>query len=784
VIGRLRGLGGARRPAAQHARAGALGGWALLLCAICAVVLALVTAPPPAPRQLALGAGGDEPYIENFWLPEQSAGDTFRWTNGAGIIWFREFAGARAVLVSLRLSGADGAPTPLTLRSDERPVGVLPVTSTWRTYHLLLAPDGGMWRTPNVDLVSPTFSSGPSDMRRLGVVVSDATVRAMGEPLLAVLLLRAVTLAALVALVWLWAGLLAPPPAATLIALAVGLAAALLWRLDPTAVDRALPSPWLRALGATGAGMLYVYVARWRRGPRPLAGEALLGPHRAASTLLIVTLAAAVGVTALLSLRWGMLHDAPLLMYIALLIDRFGALPYRDIYDQNMPAAFAFYVLVGRIFGYGDLGFRLADLCVLALIGACTWCWGRPMGARYGLVAALLFALIYLSYGAALSLQRDIVLLLPVAGALAASVSALPGGWRFLLAGLLFGLAAAIKPHAAIGFPPLLLFLLAEEAAALPRPRRRPLAAAAGLALLGLVIPAAATVAYLAAAGVLDDFLAMALNYLPLFARLTGLHQTIAGPERVRYLFEGYLAVGGHQLWVGAGLVGAAVALRWGRLNPSQRRQVLLMLGLALCYSFYPLFQGRFWDYHFLPLLYTLALLAALCALPQPGQARLLGHLAPLALLVAVIGLRVAPAEELSYQITGHPLPPFKAGRVEQIAGFLSERVRPGETVQPLDWTGGALHAMLIAGVPAATPFIYDFQFYHHVREPYIQGLRQRFIAELEAARPRFILDINDISTIISGADAASSFPELEAVLAREYVPVLEGDSYVIYERR
>ena len=50
------------------------------------------------------------------------------------------------------------------------------------------------------------------------------------------------------------------------------------------------------------------------------------------------------------------------------------------------------------------------------------------------------------------------------------------------------------------------------------------------------------------------------------------------------------------------------------------------MVGLLVCYSLYPLAQGRFWDYHWLPCLYFLALLSALCVLPQPNAARVAGQ--------------------------------------------------------------------------------------------------------------------------------------------------------------
>lgn len=104
--------------------------------------------------------------------------------------------------------------------------------------------------------------------------------------------------------------------------------------------------------------------------------------------------------------------------------------------------------------------------------------------------------------------------------------------------------------------------------------------------------------------------------------------------------------------------------------------------------------------------------------------------------------------------------------------------------MQPLDWTGGALHALLSARAAPATSFVYDIQFYHHVSSPYIQELRRRFITELTAARPRFIVEIDDASKPWpEGPDTTHSFPALRSILARDYQVALRGAGYTIDER-
>ena len=80
------------------------------------------------------------------------------------------------------------------------------------------------------------------------------------------------------------------------------------------------------------------------------------------------------------------------------------------------------------------------------------------------------------------------------------------------------------------------------------------------------------------------------------------------------------------------------------------------------------------------------------------------------------------------------------------IALLIATQRRPwySSRVQPLDWDGGALHGMLLAKAITATPYICDFQLYHHVSTPYIQGLRRDFLADLEQAMPAFIIDMHE----------------------------------------
>lgn len=51
--------------------------------------------------------------------------------------------------------------------------------------------------------------------------------------------------------------------------------------------------------------------------------------------------------------------------------------------------------------------------------------------------------------------------------------------------------------------------------------------------------------------------------------------------------------------------------------------------------------------------------------------------------------------------------------------------------MQPIDWTTGAVQALLRTEHPIGTRFLYDYHFYHHVQMPVIQKLRAQFVSQL-----------------------------------------------------
>ena len=181
------------------------------------------------------------------------------------------------------------------------------------------------------------------------------------------------------------------------------------------------------------------------------------------------------------------------------------------------------------------------------------------------------------------------------------------------------------------------------------------------------------------------------------------------------------------------GFSSSGVGVYSGLRQEHLRKYVYLLVSLTACYALYPALSGQFFPYHWLPFVYLIILLSTLCLVEMKWQTSLV--------LLLVILLSVRIPGTIFRQIEGKPIA-TASSRASQIALYLGKHLEQGDTVQPLDWTGGTLLAMLETRAHIATPFVFDFYFYHHVSNPYIQDLRTKFINDLQVSSPRFIVEV------------------------------------------
>ena len=499
--------------------------------------------------------------------------------------------------------------------------------------------------------------------------------------------------------------------------------------------------------------------------------------HQRITTFFLILLAALLVAQAAFSLQWPIAHDEAPLFYEAFLMQN-GHMPYRDFFDFQMPGSYLAYSLLGILSNFGALRIRILDLAILTAISTITYFAMRRFGKATALATIILFGLKYLQGGPSLSLQREYLILLFISLSIWIGVSDSLTFRKRLMLGLLYGLAATLKPHAALGLLPFLLFDIAD----LRQRRELSLQSLTKQIIfpvtLGFAIPVSLITLYLIITHSLFPLIDIILNYVPLYTQINGEMAVTSSAERTAYLLNQLWRLGGSGLW----LIPAGFSIYLNR-----NRQTYLLASLSAIYAIYPALTGQFFPYHYIPFIYTIILVASLSTNYQPSTTNhspfTIHYLSPVILLLTIL-LTVKPSQTFLRQLQGKDIA-IAADRAAQISTFLEKNLEPGDQVQPLDWTGGTLLAMLENRAPIATSYVFDFYFYHHVSTPYIQSLRADFMNQLQESKPHFIIEVTAIDKPwVSGEDTTRDFPELRTFLTENYSVTMEREDYIIYERR
>jgi hypothetical protein len=461
------------------------------------------------------------------------------------------------------------------------------------------------------------------------------------------------------------------------------------------------------------------------------------------------------------SRSWPLVHDAPILHYIATRIVA-GDVPYRSVFDMNQPGAYLLHLAIVERFGTGDVAWRLFDLGWLGLTCAAAAVFAWPWGAPAGVGAAALFAVYHLSGGAWQAGQRDFLLCAFLLAAAAAAGAWLDddraAAWTPLGAGLALGAGMTLKPHA-IAFALALGVVLAVAAW-----RRAALGRTLGAYAGGLAVVPVAVAAWLFASGGFGAWRDIVVDYLiPLYSRLT---------RREDWHFWRI------EVWYALGAVvvlSLVTAIRAGRCG---RRHAIAALGLAYGLVHF-LGQRKGWEYHLYPLAAFAAVLA-FSGVPAAFARRraVAGAVLVAALLVAAVPLGLRGRDAVSAGWIRD-----KARTVDAVVADLGALLKPRDRVQMLDTTEGGTHALLRLGLPPATRYIYDFHFFHDVEHPVIQRMRAELVHDLAARPPRFVV-VFTRGWPSGQLERLQRFPALDALLARDYQPVRRHPAYVILEAR
>jgi hypothetical protein len=232
--------------------------------------------------------------------------------------------------------------------------------------------------------------------------------------------------------------------------------------------------------------------------------------------LVVVVLLAAALFWGFESRHWQMMIDSPIMHYVNFLIDH-GRRPYTDITDNNMPGAYYTEGLAMRVFGAGDLAWRMYDYFLLTLMTAALVLIAKPYDWLAGYFAGGLFIAVHAAEGAKYLVEREEVLTVLLVLGYAAFFGAVRRRkpvWM-LAFGFAGGLATSIKPT----FLPLPLALMLLVWLVL---RRRQIPAASYIlwAFAGLAAAAALDLGYLLHYGVLQGFWFVLRTVSPTYSSL------------------------------------------------------------------------------------------------------------------------------------------------------------------------------------------------------------------------------------------------------------------------
>ena len=469
------------------------------------------------------------------------------------------------------------------------------------------------------------------------------------------------------------------------------------------------------------------------------------------------------------SLNWPLVFDATGYHYIAWLMSE-GAVPYKDIFDQQFPGTYLVHLFIIKFLGTGSIAWRFNDLFCLALIDITIVAYMKKYGALSAIFAACLFSVFHLLNGAYHAGQRDyLTVLSSMAGVyfLASALEHNIAPYRLLLAGFAIGAGIMIKPQVGV-----LLFLLAIAVAAsaysLGRSWLPPM-----LVFLasGCVVPIA-ILTWLAAIGGLVPFFDIVFNYL------ATVYLQIDNNSFIDVLLSTQC---GTPLVVDACFVGVISLAYCSIQKHIDIRRGLLVLGLA--YGLYHhLGQRAGFLYHTYPLaLFIFLLAASWIKILQNMKRGKLYFLMLVFLLYLSIGFAVTSIQRFRIPLTDYYQ--FRVNIVLKIVDDLKDRLAPGDKIQTFFYSCDATHALFLFKYPQATRFVFTFHLFHVIDNPYIKKLRAEFLNTLKREVPKILLMSYETATGEQrDYDYIKQFPELYAWINENYRLALENNEYRIYE--
>ncbi len=488
--------------------------------------------------------------------------------------------------------------------------------------------------------------------------------------------------------------------------------------------------------------------------------------YPAFSRLLLVSLFVAAYVYFVVATyHWPILWDGQVLHYINFLI-KHGMAPYREIYDMNLPGAYLIDGWQMRLFGPGDLAWRLYDFFLLGAIIVAMIVITLPYDWLAGLIAGVLFALFHAADGPGNAAQRDeiVTMLLLTGSAFLFQAVRSHRAWLLLPVGACMGLAISVKPTAL----PFAFALILTTLYVLKR-EERPIAGYLAYAILGFAIPAAVVLGFLQrwhAVGPLID----------LSRRLTAFYATLMPVSKLG-LFLSSLPLSVFAL-VPLGLI-----LTWMNRNQATWEHWAIRLGIVFGFASYYL-QNKGFKYHRYPFLAFVLLWLCMeftqAIRTQKQSSRTLGWVGLFFAAFVMLPLGIYHIRIIRYSD-------------EYALNLQSDLTKLGganlqRQVQCLDMVDGCFSALYRLGIVQNTGFTGDTLFFVPQSAPAVEHERQIFWQGLQTNPPKVFVLSDEWFNWPRGFSKINHWPEFATYLNSFYTPVqtrtFQDSAYRIYVRK
>ena len=471
-----------------------------------------------------------------------------------------------------------------------------------------------------------------------------------------------------------------------------------------------------------------------------------------------------------------------------------GGLPYRDAWVMKTPLVYYTFAFAQILFGQHLFAIRLLDLILfIATSSALGAVVGRRLGWQPAVGAAVLLVLWYFSGTYWHTAEPDgWVAMIMTLGMTPLLLAGRPvSRWRYIVAGGLIGLVVLYKQLYAVFLLVPVLALLLDYRATAKREQTTPAnktglmsnyLVAGTFLILAFVLPVILTVWWFVSQLTLKGFMDAVVNYPAEI--YVGLGVGGVG-ARMQGLLDYLLAIPLLLVLSPAIVFGAIETWREDRVFSGV---VLCWLGLALAAI---VIQGRYFNYHWIPAIPPMVILAAYGFTRALDSGRRLVARGALGLLV-ISGLYAAahPGVELArwaawkagitktvdyYNAFGIPGPDIRA------AEFIANHSNPDDGVVIWGWNASIL---FMADRKSPTRFGWSMPLMMGAGTGYREAFRKEFLCDLVSNPPRWIVVAPLSEKLLGGKFSERDFPAFARFLESYYIEQTRIADHVLMERR